>query len=113
MPNQTTINHPIISSYVQNFIALNEIPSTIAIDEHLVFEMFLNSLVLETYTNDINASYEEMETGRAIGIDGVAIFVADKHITSIEDFDLITGDLKKFEVDFYFTQAKTEVVPHV
>lgn len=107
MPNQTTINHPIISSYVQNFIALNEIPSTVAIDEHLVFEMFLNSLVLETYTNDVNASYEEMETGRAIGIDGVAIFVADKHITSIEDFELVTADLKKFEVDFYFTQAKT------
>ena len=107
MPNQTTINHPIISSYVQNFIALNEISSNVAMDEHLVFEMFLNSLVLETYTNDINASYEDMETGCAIGIDGVAIFVADKHITSIEDFDLVTADIKKFEVDFYFTQAKT------
>ncbi|WP_180079311.1 AIPR family protein [Acinetobacter sp. YH12251] len=107
MPNPTKINHPIISSYVQNFINLNEIPANIAIDEHLVFEMFLNDLVLETYTNDINASYEEMETGRAIGIDGVAIFVADKHITSIDDFELVTTDLKKFDVDFYFTQAKT------
>lgn len=48
-----------------------------------------------------------METGNAIGIDGLAIFVADKHITSIEDFDLVTANIKKFEVDFYFTQAKT------
>jgi hypothetical protein len=107
MPNQTKINHPIISSYVQNFIAQNEISPSISTDEHLVFEMFLNSLILETYTNDINASYEDMETGNAIGIDGLAIFVADKHITSIEDFDLVTANIKKFEVDFYFTQAKT------
>ncbi|MFB9997713.1 hypothetical protein [Providencia rustigianii] len=48
-----------------------------------------------------------METGTAIGIDGVAIFVADKLVTSIEDVDLIISDLKRFDVNFYFTQAKT------
>ncbi|SUC18215.1 Uncharacterised protein [Proteus mirabilis] len=107
MSNITKINHPIISSYVYEFIRENEIEEPYSFDQHLVFEMFLNSLVLEIYTNDTTASYQDMETGTAIGIDGVAIFVADKLVTSIEDVDLIISDLKRFDVNFYFTQAKT------
>lgn len=94
MANVTTINHPIIDSYVNNFIKNNEIPHEEAIDKHLVFEKYINNLVLSTYTNDPNCTYEDMETGNALGIDGVAIFISDRLVTSLEDVDLVISDLK-------------------
>ncbi|MFV5265274.1 AIPR family protein, partial [Acinetobacter courvalinii] len=107
MPNITSIKHPIISSYVQNFVEKNEISDTDAKDEHLVFEQYINDLILNIYTNDSGASFYDMETSNAIGLDGVAIFIADKIVTSLEDVDLIVDDIKKFDVSFYFTQVKT------
>jgi len=107
MVNQTKIDHPIVSSYIDNFIKKYEINIEQAQDEHLIFEMFINSLVLDIYTNDNNASYQDMETGNAIGIDGIAIFVADKLVTTIEDVTLLSESARKFDVDFYFIQSKT------
>jgi Mn-dependent DtxR family transcriptional regulator len=104
--NVTTVNHPIISGYLKGFITSNEISKSKAKDEHLIFEMFINDLILKTYGNDINVSYEDMETGTAFGIDGVAIFVNDKMIEGTDDVDFICQSTKKFDVQFIFTQSK-------
>lgn len=103
----TTIKHPMISGYVKGFVEKYEISKRKAKNEHNIFEMFINDLILSTYSNDPSASYEDMETGTAFGIDGVAIFINDKLIESIEDVDYICNSTKKIEVKFLFTQTKT------
>ena len=81
----TTISHPIIASYVEEFIHDNEIEKPYSLDKHTVFEDYMNDLILSSYTNDQNASYKDMQTENAFGIDGVAIFVSDKLISNIRD----------------------------
>lgn len=107
MNNITQISHPIIRSYVESFIHSYEIPSEQASDQHAIFEKYINHLVLSIYGNDPNASFDEMETGTAFGIDGIAIFLSDKLVTNIDDVNLILSSTKKVDVSFYFTQAKT------
>lgn len=103
----TTISHPIIASYVEEFIHDNEIEKPYSLDKHTVFEDYMNDLILSSYTNDQNASYKDMQTENAFGIDGVAIFVSDKLISNIRDFNSVTEGLRNFDVTFYFTQVKT------
>jgi len=102
----TTIKHPMISGYIKGFVKKYEISKSKAKNEHNIFEMFINDLVLSTYCNDPNASYEDMETGTAFGIDGVAIFINDKLVESIEDVNYICESTRKIEVKFIFTQTK-------
>ncbi|APH48204.1 MULTISPECIES: AIPR family protein [Bacillus amyloliquefaciens group] len=103
----TTIKHPMISGYVKGFVDKYEISKSKAKNEHNIFEKFINDLILSTYNNDPNASYEDMETGTAFGIDGVAIFINDKLIEGVEDVDYICNSTRKIEVKFLFTQTKT------
>ena len=107
MSRKTTIAHPIIKSYIDNFIIQHEISNGQAKDEHAIFEYFVNDLILSVYANDPSITYQDMETGTSFGIDGIAMFISDRVVTSIEDVDLIIENLKKFDVSFIFTQAKT------
>lgn len=107
MAKITNISHPVIKSYIEDFILENEISKSKAKDQHTIFEQFINDLILSVYSNDPSVTYQDMETGTAFGIDGIAIFVADRVVTSIEDVDTVINGLKKFEVSFIFTQAKT------
>lgn len=107
MAKVTTISHPVIQAYVEEFIAKNEISDDKSQDKHTVFEQFINDLILSVYANDPSVTYQDMETGTAFGMDGIAIFVSDRIVTSKEDVDLIIEDVKKFDVSFIFTQVKT------
>lgn len=107
MATDKTIAHPIVSSYVHAFMEQYEIEKNDKLSEHDIFEQYVNNLILSVYCNDSNASYQDMETGTAFGIDGVAIFVADKIVNNISDVDYILDDLKKIDVTFYFIQSKT------
>lgn len=107
MNKVTKINHPIIEAYVRNFIYQHEIGEPYSLDQHTIFEKYINSLILARYTNDPNATYEDMDTGTAFGIDGIAIFIADRLVTNIDDIDSIIESTKKFDVEFFFTQIKT------
>lgn len=107
MANKTTISHPVINAYINDFVSEHEISKSKAKDQHAIFEQYINDLILSIYTNDPSVTYEDMETGDAFGIDGVAIFVSDRLATSIQDVDSIIEGIKKFEVSFYFTQSKT------
>lgn len=107
MATKTYIPHPVIKSYVEDFISKNEISKGKAKNQHIIFEQFINDLILSVYSNDQSVTYQDMETDCAFGIDGIAIFVSDRVVTSIEDVDLVIEDVKKFEVSFFFTQSKT------
>ena len=106
MNNNKQIKNPIIKSYVNDFADKHEISKKQRKDEHLLFESYINDAIVSVYGNDANVSYEDMETGSAFGIDGVAIFVADKLVQSVEDVDYVIENLKRFDVEFYFIQTK-------
>lgn len=107
MNNNKQIKNPIIKSYVNDFADKHEISKKQRKDEHLLFESYINDAIVSVYGNDANVSYEDMETGTAFGIDGVAIFVADKLVQNVEDVDYVIENLKRFDVEFYFIQTKT------
>ena len=107
MTNITTIPHQIIKSHVEEFINSYEISDELSKNQHIIFEKYINHLILSIYGNDPNASFEDMETETAFGIDGIAIFVSDKIMTSIEDVDHVLSEAKKIDVSFFFTQSKT------
>ena len=107
MSKQTQIKNPIIKSYVTDFADKHEIGKRQRNDEHLLFESYINDAIVSVYGNDVNVSYEDMDTGTAFGIDGIAIFVADKLVQSVEDVDYVIENLKRFDVEFYFIQTKT------
>lgn len=107
MSKQTQIKNPIIKSYVTDFADKHEIGKKQRNDEHLLFESYINDAIVSVYGNDVNVSYEDMDTGTAFGIDGIAIFVADKLVQSVDDVDYVVENLKRFDVEFYFIQTKT------
>ncbi|MDX5646576.1 AIPR family protein, partial [Clostridioides difficile] len=107
MSKTTIISHPVIKSYIDNFIAEHEISKSKAKDQHTIFEQYINDLVLSIYSNDPSVTYQDMDTDTAFGIDGIAIFVSDRVVTSIEDVNSIIDEIRKFEVSFFFTQSKT------
>jgi hypothetical protein len=107
MSRITNISHPIIKSYVEDFVKSNEISDEEAKDQHNIFECFTNALMLSIYSNDQSVTYQDMETGTAFGVDGVAIFVSDRLVTSTEDVDSLIEEVRKFDVSFLFTQVKT------
>lgn len=74
MSKITNISHPVIQSYIEDFILENEISKSEAKDQHTIFEQFINDLILSVYSNDPSVTYQDMETGTAFGIDGIAIF---------------------------------------
>ncbi|MCM3288950.1 AIPR family protein [Paenibacillus sp. MER 180] len=106
MSEMKKVSNPIISGYLKAFAKSNEISDNLARDEHNLFEKFTNDIILKIYGNDTNADYEDMETGTAFGIDGVAIFVNDKMVTNIDDINYACQSTKKIEVEFIFTQTK-------
>ncbi|MBT2158021.1 hypothetical protein KK449_01955 [Clostridioides difficile] len=101
MSKTTIISHPVIKSYIDNFIAEHEISKSKAKDQHTIFEQYINDLVLSIYSNDPSVTYQDMDTDTAFGIDGIAIFVSDRVVTSIEDVNSIIDEIRKFEVSFF------------
>lgn len=108
MGNKTEIKNPIINTYLNDFIDKYEISNSKAKDKHDLFEKYINDIILTLCGNDPSASFYDMETKTAFGIDGIAIFVADRFVKSPEDVDDVLESLKKIDVEFYFSQSKTE-----
>ena len=98
MSDKKEIKNPIIKSYVDDFAQKHEISKNQCKNEHLLFESYINDAIVSVYGNDVNVSYEDMETGSAFGIDGIAIFVADKLVQSVEDVDYVIEKLKRFDM---------------
>ncbi|WP_175406761.1 AIPR family protein [Bacillus velezensis] len=76
-------------------------------NEDMLFEQFINYCVLNNHVIDSERSFEDMDTGTAKGIDGIAILVNNKLIINEEDIKEIVESKNKFSVDFIFVQSKT------
>ncbi len=76
-------------------------------NEDMLFEQFINYCVLNNHVIDSERNFQEMDTGTAKGIDGIAILVNNKLIINEEDIEEIIDSKNKFSVDFIFVQSKT------
>jgi hypothetical protein len=93
---------------VKNF--LNQFKNNFELDEDredILFEQFINYCVLNNHVIDSERNFQEMDTGTAKAIDGIAILVNNKIVINEEDIkDLITSN-SVLSVDFIFVQSKS------
>lgn len=71
------------------------------------FEHFINRCIVNKYSVERFDPLDIMTDPGEKGIDGVAICVNDRVITSIDELDSIKHEAKTLEVKFIFIQAKT------
>ncbi|MCT4633020.1 MAG: AIPR family protein [Firmicutes bacterium] len=93
---------------VQNF--LEEFKSNFSLDtedSNLVFEHFINYCTLENHIKDNDSDFMKMDTGDAKAIDGVAIIVNNRMISTEEDLEYSIETAETLDVEFIFTQSKT------
>ena len=72
----------IIKNFLKQFKEKFEIEEN---DEALVFEQFINYCILNNHIIDSEKNFNEMDTGTAKAIDGVAILINNKMILNEED----------------------------
>lgn len=72
-----------------------------------VFEHFVNRCVINKYSNDRFDPQDIMTDEGEKGLDGVAICVNGRIVTSIDDLEAIHNESKVMEVKFVFVQSKT------
>lgn len=94
----------IIESFLETHkqeYAIEQIPNDVA------FEHFVNRCIVNKYSVERFDPSDVMTDSGEKGVDGVAICVNGRVITTIDEFDSIKKDAKNLEVKFVFTQAKT------
>jgi hypothetical protein len=95
----------IIESYLKDFIG--EFGFT-SLDESKAFEHFVNYCVISKQHPD-SFDPEDISVGGTgdLGLDGIGILVNDHLVFSKEDVDYLKKSLRRLDVQFIFTQAKT------
>jgi hypothetical protein len=106
--NNTTIKNPIIAGYISHFGKVNELSNRILKDQHLVFEKYINEMVMTLYSFGTGKDYEFMDTGTAMGIDGIAFLINGKMCHNIEDVNFFVDNSPAIEVEFIFIQTKSK-----
>lgn len=90
---------------------LGEFCKSFEIDEKKMdtaFEYFCNYCCVNKENGIVDIKLEEMSTGRnAQGIDGIAIIVNHKLVTSISEIEFQIQNSRVLDVNFVFIQAKT------
>lgn len=94
----------IIKNFLNQFKEKFEI---IEIEESLIFEQFINYCILNNHIIDSEKSFNEMDTGTAKAIDGVAILVNNKMILNEDDLNQLIQNKSILSVDFIFVQTKS------
>jgi len=93
----------ITQSYVKEFLKLQEIPSKA---DDVDFEKFVNfTIVSREYSGQFKI--DDISTGTATGIDGVAVIVNGKLVNSIDEVNDLCELNRYLEVMLVFCQAKT------
>ncbi|CQR73146.1 AIPR protein [Sporomusa ovata DSM 2662] len=93
----------ITQSYLREFLTLQDIrPKSDSLD----FEKFVNySIVSKEYNGEFKI--EDISTGEAQGVDGIAIIVNGRLVTSVEEIDDLSNLNRYLEVTYLFIQSKT------
>ncbi|WEV19203.1 AIPR family protein [Clostridium perfringens] len=94
----------IIKNFLKQFKEKFEIEEN---DEALVFEQFINYCILNNHIIDSEKNFNEMDTGTAKAIDGVAILINNKMILNEEDLMQLIANKTVLSVDFIFVQTKS------
>ena len=94
----------IIKNFLKQFKEKFEI---IENDEALAFEQFINYCILNNHIIDSEKNFNEMDTGTAKAIDGLAILVNNKMIINEEDLRELIRSKSVLSVDFIFVQTKS------
>ncbi|ARI75647.1 AIPR family protein [Halobacillus mangrovi] len=75
--------------------------------EDVLFEQFINYCVLNNHVIDSERNFQDMDTGTAKAIDGIAILVNNKLVLNEEDLNVLIKNNNILSVDFVFVQSKT------
>ncbi|MFS0656470.1 AIPR family protein [Bacillus sp. 179-C3.3 HS] len=98
------MKNPIMKSFLREFKTKFEIENA---NESVVFEDFINYCVLNNHVIDSERNFQELQTGTAKAIDGIAILVNNKIILNEEDIKVLIDEKQVLSVEFIFTQSKT------
>jgi hypothetical protein len=93
---------------VKNF--LGQFKNNFELDEEkedMLFEQFINYCVLNNHVIDSERNFQDMDTGTAKAIDGIAILVNNKLVLNEEDLNELINNNNILSVDFIFVQSKT------
>lgn len=91
----------VLDGYIREFATDFDFANT---PTALQFETFVNYLLVKrSYSGILDP--EQLSTGEAAGIDGIAIFVNDRLVTSPEDVDFF--EHAHVRLRFLFVQSKT------
>ncbi len=95
----------ILEGYLNSFITENGLED---IDKENAFEQLVNFNILSRIVNEpIDLENVTIGGDSDTGIDGLAIIVNDHMVSSEEDIDYFKKSLRRLDVKFVFTQAKT------
>ncbi|WP_052087905.1 AIPR family protein [Paenibacillus wynnii] len=98
------MKNPIIKGFLRDFKEKYEIEEK---DEDLIFEDFVNYCVLNNHVVDSERNFQELDTGTAKAIDGIAIIVNNKIVLNEEDIKILVQEKQILSVEFIFVQSKT------
>lgn len=73
----------------------------------IAFEHFINTCIVNKYSSERFDPIDIMTDPGEQGLDGVAICVNDRVITTIDELESLHNEAKTFEVKFVFIQSKT------
>jgi cold shock CspA family protein len=98
----------ILDSYLNSFVTNRKME---ALDESKSFEHFANFCVISKhYTEDFDPESVAVGGPDDLGIDGLAIILNDKLVSSIEEIDFFRNTFHRLDVQFIFIQSKRS--PH-
>ena len=95
----------ILEGYLRSFTSEFELET---LDEPAAFEYFVNYCVVSRHHPD-PFDPDDVAVGGSgdLGLDGLTIIVNDRIVYSVEDVDYLKNQLRRLEVEFVLTQAKT------
>lgn len=95
----------ILEGYLAQFVSEKGVDY---LDKEVTFEMLVNFNLLSRIVSDpVDLDGVSVGGGGDTSIDGLAIIVNDHIVTSKEEIDFFKKSLRRFDVKFVFTQAKT------
>ena len=97
-----------MNKIIENFLEIHKNEYSIAhLCSETAFEHFANKCIVNKYSNERFDPMDITTDPGEKGLDGVAICVNGRVITSIDELEAILSDGKSLDVKFVFVQSKT------
>lgn len=97
-----------MNKIIENFLDVHKQEYSIEqLDTETAFEHFINKCIINKYSNERFEPDDIMTDPGEKGLDGVAICVNGRVITTIDELESIHQDSKSLEIRFVFIQTKT------